>query len=95
MTTPQVPVGRRITLFAEFRNAGVLFDPTNVHLDIKQGGTVVATPVYPGTITKVSTGRYSFSYLVTVATSYKWRYRSTDDGVGSAVSIFEGQSDGF
>lgn len=92
----QVPVGKRVTLRAKFRNAGVLFDPSEVDIEVKQGGTIVLATSYPaGSLTRESVGVYSYSFLVTTIIGYKVRYSSPDDGVGSKAAAFEGMGDGF
>ena len=83
------PIGSQIDITGAFTTvAGVAVDPTEVTLQLLLPGA--ATPVeytYPGTVTRTSTGNYSYRIDLTTAGTWNYRYVGTGAYVGTTGDV--------
>lgn len=88
-TVNKYVIGSEVRFIASpFRNSdGVIADPTNIVLTIKQPDGTDATAHYPGDIVKDSVGVYHYDFVPAQAGSHFYRWEST----GSVVAVDERQ----
>ena len=86
MTTPNIyDIGDQVTLTGRFYSDADLTtpaDPTGITVSVRDPSLVVTTYTYPATVTKTSTGVYTYAYSPTLAGWHEVKWA----GTGAIVS---------